>query len=69
MYGAYAAHPGALERATETGLAGSLGGLLEQLSQLVRELPADGASRLQQWARDPALPRELRCLAVHLPER
>ena len=35
----------------------------------VRELPADGAARLHHWARDPALPRELRRLAVHLPER
>ena len=39
------------------------------MSQLVRELPADGDERLQQWARGPALPRELRRLVVHLPER
>ena len=45
------------------------GELLGQMSQLVKELPADGAEWLQQWARDPALSRELRRLAVHLPER
>ncbi len=45
------------------------GELLAQMSQLVKELPADGAARLHHWARDPALPRELRRLAVHLPER
>ena len=41
----------------------------ELLGQLALELPADGAERLHHWARDPTLPRELRRLAVHLPER
>ncbi len=45
------------------------GELLAQMAQLVKELPADGSERLHHWARDPALPRELRRLAVHLQER
>ena len=51
------------------GLQETWGDLLAQMSQLVRELPPDGAERLHHWARDPALPRELRRLAVHLQER
>ena len=43
--------------------------LLAQLSQLARELAADGAARLRHWARAPALPRDLRRLAVQLQER
>ena len=45
------------------------GELLGQMAQLIKELPADGAARLHHWDRDPALPRELRRLTVHLPER
>ena len=39
------------------------------MAQPVRELPTDGSERLHHWARDPALPRELRRLAAHLQER
>ena len=35
----------------------------------MRIVPADGAEKLRHWARGPALPRELRRLAVHLQER
>ena len=40
----------------QPGLREAWGELLAQMSQLVRELPADGAERLHHWARDPALP-------------
>ena len=41
------------------------GGLLDQITQIVRELPPDGGDRLLQWSGDRGLPRELRWLAVH----
>lgn len=51
------------------GLREAWGELLSQMAQLVWELPADGAERMHHWARDPALPRELRRLAVYLQGR
>lgn len=45
------------------------GWLMEQMRELPRELPADGAQRLHRWARDKELPEELRLLAVRLLNR
>lgn len=45
------------------------GGLLEKITEVVRELPPDGANRLLRWSGDRRLPRELRWLVVHLLER
>lgn len=45
------------------------GGLLDQLTEIVWELPADGADRLFRWSVDRGLPSELRWLVVHLLER
>ena len=45
------------------------GGLLEQITRIVRELPPDGADRLLRWSSDGGLPPELRWLVVHLLER
>ena len=43
--------------------------LLDQARQLLQDLPEGGSAQFHQWARDPALPRELRRLAVHFQER
>ena len=45
------------------------GGLLDEISETVRELPPDGANRLLSWSRDRRLPPELRRLAIHQLER
>ena len=45
------------------------GGLLDQITAIVRELPSDGGERLLRWSGDMGLPRELRWLVVHLLER
>ena len=45
------------------------GGLLDQISEMVRELPPDGADRLFRWSRDRWLPPELKRLVIHLLER
>ena len=41
------------------------GGLLDEITETVRELPPDGANRLLRWSRDRRLPPELRRLAIH----
>ena len=43
--------------------------LLDRARQLLQDLPEGGSAPFHQWARDPALPRELRRMAVHFQER
>ena len=43
--------------------------LLDRARQLLHDLPEGGSAPFHQWARDPALPRELRRLAAHFQER
>ena len=43
--------------------------LLDRARQLIQDLPEGGSAPFHQWARDPALPRELRRLAAHFQER
>ena len=45
------------------------GGLLDQITEMVRELPPDGANRLFRWSQDSRLPSELKRLVIHLLER
>ena len=47
----------------------SYGWLLEEMRELLKELPADGAEQLHKWAADKELPEELRLLAVRLLNR
>ena len=41
-------------------------GLLDQLSEMVRDLPSDGGRKLLRWSTDPGLPDELRWAVIHL---
>ena len=41
-------------------------GLLDQLSEMVRDLPSDGGRKLLRWSTDPGLPDELRWAITHL---
>ena len=43
--------------------------VLEELSEMVRGLPSEGAQRLLSWPANRRLPPELRRLAVHLLDR
>ena len=43
--------------------------VLEEFTEMVRELPSDGAQRLLRWSANRKLPPELRRLAVHLLDR
>ncbi len=45
------------------------GRLLEQITEVVRELPGDGAAQLLRWYLNTTLPPALRRLLVHLLER
>ena len=40
--------------------------LLDQLSEMVKQLPTDGAKRLFGWSADRQLPKELRWMVTHL---
>ena len=57
------------KRRLEWSIRDRYGGLLDQITRIVRELPPDGADRLLRWSSDRGLPPELRWLVVHLLER
>ena len=43
------------------------GGLLREITEMIGQLPPDGANRLLRWSGDRRLPDELRWLVVHPP--